>query len=81
MLSDEQQVDETVDVLDAFERIRAELGLTQKEMFKATGINKRTFHSWAAKPPRQPAPCSQLGWTVGVGGTPSTTSAAHWTSR
>lgn len=67
VLSDEQQVDETVDVLDAFERIRAELGLTQKEMFKATGINKRTFHSWAAKP-RQPAPCSQLGWTVGVGG-------------
>ena len=51
VLSDEQQVDETVDVLDAFERIRAELGLTQKEMFKATGINKRTFHSWAAKPP------------------------------
>ncbi|GFG94336.1 hypothetical protein MTIM_02150 [Mycobacterium timonense] len=45
-----QQVDETVDVLDAFERIRTELGLTQKEMFKATGINKRTFHSWGDKP-------------------------------
>ena len=41
---------ETADVVDAFERIRAELGLTQKEMFKATGISKRTFHSWSDKP-------------------------------
>ncbi|MDE8649491.1 hypothetical protein PXH69_31440 [Rhodococcus qingshengii] len=41
---------ETADAVDAFERIRAELGLTQKEMFKATGINKRTFHSWTEKP-------------------------------
>jgi transcriptional regulator with XRE-family HTH domain len=43
-------VDETADVVDAFERLRAELGLTQKEMFKATGISKRTFHSWSDKP-------------------------------
>jgi len=61
VLSDEQQVDETVDVLDAFERIRAELGLTQKEMFKATGINKRTFHSWAAKPPASRPRVASLG--------------------
>ncbi|MFC9982821.1 hypothetical protein [Gordonia sp. NPDC127522] len=43
-------VDETADVVDAFERLRAELGLTQREMFKATGISKRTFHSWSDKP-------------------------------
>jgi len=46
----EQQVDEAADVLDAFERIQAELGLSQREMFQATGIRKRTFHSWADKP-------------------------------
>jgi hypothetical protein len=50
VLDTEQHVDETADVLDAFERIQAELGLTQKEMFKATGIRKRTFHSWADRP-------------------------------
>ena len=45
-----QSVDETADIVDAFEQLRTELGLTQKEMFKATGIRKRTFHSWADKP-------------------------------
>lgn len=44
-------VDETSDVLDAFDVVRAELGLSQKEMFEATGIKKRTFHSWRNKPP------------------------------
>jgi hypothetical protein len=44
-----QSVDETADIVDAFEQLRTELGLTQKEMFKATGIRKRTFHSWADK--------------------------------
>lgn len=43
-------VDETADIVEAFERLRADLGLTQKEMFKATGISKRTFHSWSGKP-------------------------------
>ena len=47
---DDQRADETADVVDAFERIRNQLGLTQKEMFKATGIHKRTFHSWVNKP-------------------------------
>ncbi|QZT56230.1 helix-turn-helix domain-containing protein [Mycolicibacterium austroafricanum] len=46
----DSRVDETADVVDAFERLRAELGLTQKEMFTATGISKRTFHSWSDKP-------------------------------
>lgn len=46
----DSRVDETADVVDAFERLRAELGLTQKEMFEATGISKRTFHSWSDKP-------------------------------
>ncbi|MDT7767682.1 MAG: hypothetical protein QOI30_678 [Mycobacterium sp.] len=50
VLEDDKKVDETADVLDAFERIQIELGLAQKEMFKATGIHKRTFHSWADKP-------------------------------
>lgn len=50
MLEAEHRFDETADVLDAFERIRDELGLTQKEMFKVTGIRKRTFHSWSDKP-------------------------------
>lgn len=44
-------VDETSDVLDPFDTVRAELGLTQKEMFEATGIKKRTYHSWRNKPP------------------------------
>lgn len=50
VLEPDRRVDETSDVLEAFESIRTELGLTQKEMFKATGINKRTYHSWADKP-------------------------------
>ncbi|NLU63705.1 hypothetical protein HCA61_15730 [Rhodococcus sp. HNM0563] len=45
-----RKVTETADVVDAFEQLRTDLGLTQKEMFKATGIRKRTFHSWADKP-------------------------------
>lgn len=44
------QVSEMSDVLEAFEQVRAELGLTQKEMFEATGIKKRTYHSWKRKP-------------------------------
>jgi hypothetical protein len=47
---DQPDVDETSDVVNAFEQIRAQLGLTQKEMFTATRIRKRTFHSWADKP-------------------------------
>jgi hypothetical protein len=43
-------VDEMSDILEAFDCIRAELGLTQKEMFSATGIKKRTYHSWKRKP-------------------------------
>jgi hypothetical protein len=46
-----QHVDETSDILEAFECVRGELGLTQKEMFSATGIKKRTFHSWRRKSP------------------------------
>ncbi|WP_132935619.1 hypothetical protein [Mycobacteroides abscessus] len=38
------------EVLTIFERIRLELGLTQREMFTATGIRKRTYHSWRRKP-------------------------------
>jgi hypothetical protein len=44
------RVNEMSDVLDAFEQVRAELGLSQKEMFEATGIKKRTYHSWRRKP-------------------------------
>ncbi|WP_141772699.1 helix-turn-helix domain-containing protein [Mycobacterium malmoense] len=44
------QVSEISDVLEAFEQVRAELGLTQREMFEATGIKKRTYHSWKRKP-------------------------------
>ena len=50
VITTDSSVDETADVVDAFEHLRAELGLTQKEMFKATGISKRTFHSWSDKP-------------------------------
>lgn len=45
-----EHVDEMSDIVEAFERIRAELGLTQREMFSATGIKKRTYHSWKRKP-------------------------------
>jgi hypothetical protein len=44
-----EHVDEMSDIVDAFEHIRAELGLTQREMFSATGIKKRTYHSWKRK--------------------------------
>jgi hypothetical protein len=43
-------VDDMSDVLEAFEHVRAELGLSQKEMFATTGIKKRTYHSWRNKP-------------------------------
>lgn len=46
-----EPVGEFSDVVEVFEHIRAELGLTQKQMFAATGIRKRTFHSWRSKPP------------------------------
>ncbi len=39
------------DILLAFDHIRTELGLTQKEMFTATGIKHRTYHSWKRKSP------------------------------
>lgn len=44
-----ESIGEFSDVVDAFERIRTELGLTQKQMFVATRISKRTFHSWRKK--------------------------------
>ena len=43
------QVNEMSDILEAFEHVRAELGVTQKQMFKATGIKHRTYHSWRRK--------------------------------
>lgn len=43
------QVNEKSDILEAFEQIRAELGVTQEQMFKATGIKHRTYHSWKQK--------------------------------
>ena len=45
------QVNEMSDILEAFEQVRAELGVTQKQMFKATGIKHRTYHSWKCKAP------------------------------
>lgn len=45
------QVDEMSDVLEAFDQVRAVLGLSQKEMFSASGIKKRTYHSWKRKLP------------------------------
>lgn len=40
----------------AFDRLVAELGVSQKDLFQATGISKRTYHSWTgldAPTPRQ----------------------------
>jgi hypothetical protein len=48
---DTGHTDEMSDIVQAFESIRTELGLTQKQMFSATGIKKRTYHSWNRKPP------------------------------
>ncbi len=45
------QVNEMSDVLEAFEQVQAELCVTQKQMFKATGIKHRTYHSWKRKAP------------------------------
>jgi len=36
----------TAEALAVFSRVRAELGITQKDMFAATGIKHRTYHSW-----------------------------------
>jgi hypothetical protein len=38
------------DILTAFEQVRGELGLNQREMLKSTGIKHRTYHSWKKKP-------------------------------
>lgn len=48
--AESRHVDEMSDILEMFDHIRAELRLTQKEMFSATGIKKRTYHSWKRKP-------------------------------
>lgn len=48
--AESERIDEMSDILEAFESVRAELGFTQQEMFSATGIKKRTFHSWRRKP-------------------------------
>lgn len=37
------------DVIQTFERLQVELGVTQRDLFRATGIKHRTFHSWAKK--------------------------------
>jgi hypothetical protein len=37
------------DVVSAFLRIQHDLGVTQDDMFAATGIKHRTFHSWKRK--------------------------------
>ncbi|MGN6218882.1 MAG: hypothetical protein ACTHNQ_05215 [Microbacterium sp.] len=39
----------SADPVSTFLRIADELGLSQREMFTATGIRKRTFHSWRGK--------------------------------
>lgn len=38
------------DVVSVFRRIQRDLGVTQDDMFAATGIKHRTFHSWKKKP-------------------------------
>ncbi|WP_125613016.1 hypothetical protein [Specibacter cremeus] len=45
---------ETPDPLAVFERIQGELRVTQKDLFAATGIKRRTFYSW--KDPSTPRP-------------------------
>jgi hypothetical protein len=37
------------DVVSVFSRLKLELGVTQDDMFAATGIKHRTFHSWKRK--------------------------------
>lgn len=60
-----EALDETSDVLIAFDRLQSELGLSQKELFAITGIKKRTYHSWQRKPDSRPR-LSSLGalWRV-----------------
>lgn len=38
------------DVVSVFRQIQQDLGVTQDDMFAATGIKHRTFHSWKRKP-------------------------------
>lgn len=36
--------------LRVFDSLRSELGVTQKDLFTATGVKHRTYHSWKSKP-------------------------------
>ena len=54
--------DETADVVDAFERLRRAGPLTQKEMFKATGISAPS--TLVRQTCREPSTCRQFGSAV-----------------
>lgn len=49
---------DTADALTVFERIRDELGVTQKDLLAATGIKRRTFYSWKDTSTPRPRPSS-----------------------
>jgi hypothetical protein len=53
--------DGTADPLKVFTRVQAELGVTQRDMFAATGIKHRTFHSWKVKPASSRPRLASLG--------------------
>lgn len=46
------------DPLTVFERVRAELDVTQKDLLAATGIKKRTYYSWKNPSGPRPRPSS-----------------------
>lgn len=50
-----------VDALAVFDQIRAELSVTLKDMFAATGIRSRTFHSWKRKAPSARPRANSMG--------------------
>jgi len=56
---------DTADALTVFEHMRNELGVTQKDLFVATGIKRRTFYSWSDPSTPRPRP-SSLGrlWSL-----------------
>jgi uncharacterized protein (DUF2384 family) len=53
------QIDpQTADPLAVFDRLQTELAVTQKELFAATGIKHRTYHSWKNPSAPRPRPSS-----------------------
>ncbi|OII06952.1 hypothetical protein BIU96_05100 [Curtobacterium sp. MCBA15_008] len=51
----------TADALETFDRLHKELGLTKRELFLASGVKPRTYHSWRSSRAARPRLASVRG--------------------